>query len=152
MGIILVVDDEPVVRGFLCDLLEDENQVLSAQNGQEGLLIAQSTKLDLIITDLEMPIMNGQEMVKILRSQSRFSNLPIIAISSRFLIPTDKLNMLSLGANYCLPKPVNSNILQKLIRKLLKETSEYLPLDIANSELVNMAFLLEKQQSLNLEQ
>lgn len=128
MAIILVVDDESYMRGFLAELLSPEYNVLSARNGQEALLIAKSISPDLIITDLEMPVMSGLEMVKGLRQLPRQEKVPVIAISTNFHVRIEREKMLEAGADFCLPKPINIGLLNRKITQLLALNTTSLPL------------------------
>lgn len=84
MARILVVDDDAAVRGIFVAFLERSGyQVTSAQNGQEGLAQIKAGKFDLVITDLEMPEMRGDEMLlkagnfpPAIIASGRFGNLP----------------------------------------------------------------------------
>jgi CheY-like chemotaxis protein len=119
MAVILVVDDESYMRGFLAELLSPQHIVLSARNGQEALLIAQSIYPNLIITDLEMPIMSGVEMVERLRKIPSQQTVPVIALSTNFYIKEERERMLAAGADFSLPKPINIAFLQRKIAQLL---------------------------------
>ncbi|MBI4850537.1 MAG: response regulator [Acidobacteria bacterium] len=146
MAIILVVDDEVYMRSFLTDLISEKYNVLCASNGQEALLIAQSIYPDLIITDLEMPIMSGLEMVKILRYLPRQEKVPVIALSADFNIRIKREIMLNAGANFCLPKPINIGLLHRKIAQLLN-TKEIVPLSLGLGEIYRKENFLEKTKT-----
>jgi CheY-like chemotaxis protein len=76
---VLVVDDEAQMRGLLEDLLENDYEVATASNGAEALQRLQEGGVELIITDLVMPTMNGIDLVMAVRKQ--YPALKIIAIS-----------------------------------------------------------------------
>jgi CheY-like chemotaxis protein len=120
MAIILVVDDESYMRSFLTELLSENYTVLCARNGKEALLITQSIQPNLIITDVEMPVMNGIEMVKQLRQTPKQENLPVIALSTNFHLRVERELMLKSGANFCLPKPINIGLLHRKISQYLE--------------------------------
>jgi two-component system chemotaxis sensor kinase CheA len=63
-------------------LSEAGHQTFTATNGTEGLAVLAREKVDVVITDIEMPVMNGLEMAKKIRADKKFSNLPIIAVTS----------------------------------------------------------------------
>ncbi len=78
---ILIVDDDPDVRLFLSDRLEALGfEPFIATNGQEGLKIIREQSMQGILLDMEMPVMGGLEMLKLLREQS--STLPVIVMSA----------------------------------------------------------------------
>jgi CheY-like chemotaxis protein len=77
---ILVVDDDAAVRLLLCTLLERRgHSVVEAENGDEGLRYYRAAPADLVITDIQMPVMDGLQMIKELRGA--FPTVKIIAIS-----------------------------------------------------------------------
>lgn len=80
---ILIVDDSAVVRGVLAkELMRSGVKVMQAENGQQALDIALSRELDLIITDVEMPAMNGIELCTSLKSNPSTQQIPIVILSS----------------------------------------------------------------------
>jgi len=81
---ILVVDDEPNIVQTLRDRLEmNEYTVFTACNGQEGLKKAQQEKPDVILLDVIMPIMNGHEMLEVLRKQPECDDISVIMLTAR---------------------------------------------------------------------
>ena len=101
---ILVIDDEEVVRNSLCFQLEDLGySVLTAANGKQGVDLFEQHRLDLVLTDLRMPGMDGFAVIKHL-SQKK-PDLPIIVISGAGRI-TEAIDALRLGADDYLVKPV----------------------------------------------
>jgi CheY-like chemotaxis protein len=81
---ILVVEDDQILRITLTDLLRLEGfSVISARDGDEGYLQAMTHQPDLVITDLNMPILDGVELVRLLRGQrGKMAGIPIIALSA----------------------------------------------------------------------
>jgi DNA-binding response OmpR family regulator len=101
---ILVVDDEERILNFLNSKLKASGyEVLTANNGVQGLEQAQAQEPDLIVLDLLMPKMDGLEMLKELRS---FSAVPVIILTARGA-DADRIKGLQLGADDYLPKPFN---------------------------------------------
>lgn len=79
---ILVVDDEPDVRGFLSDLLEDEGySVRVAENGNEAMEMIRQVKPDLILPDLLMPKGTGTDLYRMIHQKKEFGDIPVIVIS-----------------------------------------------------------------------
>ncbi|MCE7915057.1 MAG: hybrid sensor histidine kinase/response regulator [Nitrosomonas sp. PRO4] len=118
---ILVVDDSLTVRKVTCRLLEREGcDVLIAKNGVEALEILQDTTPDVLLIDLEMPKMNGFELIKNVRATPRVANIPIIIISSR---TADKHQQIakSLGVNIFLGKPFKEEDLLNQLSKFIKK-------------------------------
>jgi len=80
---ILVVDDEPdLVNTVQCRLKWHRCEVITASNGKEGLEKAISERPDLILLDLNMPVMNGHEMLKRLRNHPDAKNTPVIMLTA----------------------------------------------------------------------
>ncbi len=79
----LVVEDAPVARELLCGILRAIGlRVEEATDGRQGLLIAHQTRPDIVLTDLEMPYMNGIEMVAAFRRSPDLSHVPIIVLTT----------------------------------------------------------------------
>ena len=101
---ILVVDDEERILNFLSSKLKASGyEVLTANNGLNGLEQAQAQEPDLIVLDLLMPKMDGFEMLKELRT---FSAVPVIILTAKGA-DADRIKGLQLGADDYLPKPFN---------------------------------------------
>jgi PAS domain S-box-containing protein len=80
---ILVVEDNPDMREYLRGILSRGHAVRLAQNGQEGLEMVRQQQPDLIISDVMMPKMNGEQMVEELRRDQNFANIPIIMLTAK---------------------------------------------------------------------
>jgi CheY-like chemotaxis protein len=81
--IILVVEDDRQLRKALVTTLEGQGyKVISAQDGEEGLKLAQIKSPTLLILDLLMPKMNGQEMLKLLRKNPKTKQIPVIILTN----------------------------------------------------------------------
>jgi CheY-like chemotaxis protein len=114
---ILIVEDHPDTQQGLKQLLQLYGfHVLTANNGQQGLMKASAHLPDLIITDVMMPVMDGIEMVRQLRSSNAFRHTPIIVVSAYI---TKAAEALQVGANDVLPKPLNPDLLIQRIETLL---------------------------------
>ena len=86
---ILVIDDEELMLTFLKDLLEAEGyEVLTATNGAEGLALFESDPVDLVITDIIMPVKDGLDTILELKKKS--PDFPVIAISAGGNIPKER--------------------------------------------------------------
>ena len=80
---ILVIDDDKLIREGLSALLKSAGQaVIEAADGKEGLAAAQANKPDLIVTDLRMPNMSGQEMIEAIRADAEISSTPIVVLTN----------------------------------------------------------------------
>jgi signal transduction histidine kinase/CheY-like chemotaxis protein len=116
---IIVVDDRWENRSVISNLLEPIGfEMIEAQDGQEGLDKIYELRPDLIICDLAMPIIDGHEVIKKLRQENLFQNIPII-VSSASVFETDRQKSIDAGANDFIPKPIQSHILLNSIKQLL---------------------------------
>lgn len=80
---ILVIDDDKLIREGLAALLKNAGQnILEAADGKEGLATALEQHPDLIVTDLRMPNMSGQEMIEAIRADEAIKNTPIIVLTN----------------------------------------------------------------------
>jgi CheY-like chemotaxis protein len=98
---ILVVEDDPFIRDLMAMALEDEgHQVIGAPNGVDALEILEERTPDLILLDLNMPVMDGVAFARALRARQR--DVPLVLVSARPDLPEVAR---SLGAAGALPKP-----------------------------------------------
>ena len=82
---VLVVEDEPDMTMIITHFLQHAGyEVLTAANGKEGIEKAASEKPDLILSDTQMPVMNGWEMLEELRKQPRTKHIPVIMVTGRY--------------------------------------------------------------------
>ncbi|MEO1373812.1 MAG: response regulator transcription factor [Cyanobacteria bacterium J06635_10] len=126
---ILVVDDDLGTRLSIGDYLELSGyKVLTANDGEEGLLMVNKHHPDLIVTDIIMPHVNGYELVRRVRQQARFRLLPVILLTARTKTQERILGYQS-GCDLYLPKPFELEELAAAIGNLLERSriiqSEY---------------------------
>ena len=115
---ILVVDDEPPIRRLLRTSLASQGfQIIEAATGGEALVEVEQAQPDLIILDLGLPDISGQEVIRILREQG--SSIPIVVLSSRADEP-GKVEALDLGADDYVTKPFAAGELLARIRTALR--------------------------------
>ncbi len=118
MNTILVVDDEPNYLIVLSELLKDEGfEVFSAQNGKKAFDIVLNTDLDLVITDMQMPVMDGLELIKAVKSHNK--DLPIIMITAYGEVEKAVKAMQAGAFNY-LTKPFENDELVVSIKKAIE--------------------------------
>ena len=102
---LLYVEDEKIIRDELVEILEEEvSEIYVAKNGEEGLALFKEHKIDLVITDIRMPIMDGLKMSRAILDIN--ANMPII-ISSAFNDTEYLMESIKLGIHYYLLKPIN---------------------------------------------
>mgnify|MGYP001774252670 FL=1 len=117
---ILIIDDEPQIRRFLTISLESQGyQIIEAESGRRGLEQLALEQPDLVVLDLGLPDVDGQQVLKDLRG---FSDLPVIVLSVRNS-EKEKVQALDSGANDYVEKPFGVKELLARIRAVLRSTS-----------------------------
>ena len=116
----LVVEDSPPMRKMIVFALSRirELRVVEADDGVDALRRIAATKFDIIITDINMPILDGLKLVKRLRADEAYREVPIIIITTEGA-EEDRERGLALGANAYISKPIQSSHLIKTIGELL---------------------------------
>ena len=118
---ILVVDDSEIVRNLHSFIFKSMGyDVIDASNGYEALEKLYQDEFDLIATDVNMPKMDGIMLVKEIRKEERYKDIPIIIISTESEAK-DKQIGFSAGANIYIVKPVNEDTLIMNTKMLLHE-------------------------------
>lgn len=120
---ILIVEDEPTALDGLAHLLEDEGYAtLKARDGLEGLALFGRERVDLIISDIRMPHLDGLEMIHRLRQSPLGQDVPVIVLSALEETP-DRVTGLDTGADDYLGKPVEADELLARVRAHLRRSS-----------------------------
>ena len=117
--VILVVEDIADVREFIRTSLGEKYQIIEASNGKEGLEKILEEEPDLIISDVMMPVMDGLEMTRQLKTDMKTCHIPVILLTARATLE-HKLEGLEEGADSYIPKPFNSRHLEIRVKKLLE--------------------------------
>ena len=119
---ILVAEDSPTMRYLIASTIAalGDFTVIEAGNGFEALRILPQEKVDLVITDINMPDINGLELVSFIRQSPNYRTTPLFIISTEGSA-RDREKGMSLGANAYLVKPFAPEELQSLIRQYLGE-------------------------------
>jgi signal transduction histidine kinase/ligand-binding sensor domain-containing protein/DNA-binding response OmpR family regulator len=115
---ILIVEDNVELRNYLKNELKKEYKVLVAENGQVGLELALQKLPDLILTDVIMPVMNGLELCKNIKSNLKTSHIPLMMLSAKALVK-DRLEGIDSGADMYLSKPFDMDILRSSLVQLI---------------------------------
>lgn len=117
---ILLIEDDKLCRSIICQVfLTKSYQVITAENGQVGLRLAAELEPDLIISDMYMPYLDGDEVLKQLRANVKTANIPFILLTAEE-DSNKRSYALQLGANDYLAKPFNSKTLLKAIERQLE--------------------------------
>jgi two-component system chemotaxis response regulator CheY len=117
---ILIAEDSPTMRSLIVSTIAamGEYETIEAANGFEALRILPREKVDLIITDINMPDINGLELVSFIRNNETYRRTPLFIISTEGS-ERDREKGLTLGADAYLVKPFAPHQLQELVRKYL---------------------------------
>jgi two-component system chemotaxis response regulator CheY len=116
----LVVEDSPPMRKMIVFALSriKDLAVVEADDGVDALRRLSGTKFDIIITDINMPILDGLKLVKRLRADEHYQDVPIIIITTEGAAE-DRQRALALGANAYITKPIQAPVVIKLVREIL---------------------------------
>ena len=116
---LLIVDDSESIRELVCYNLKDAGyNVIKAVNGQDGINKLTS-EVKLIISDVNMPIMDGITMVKNIRNNSNYKHLPIIMLTTESQLEIKNAARLA-GATAWIVKPFDENKLLEVVKKFLR--------------------------------
>ena len=118
--LILVVEDHNEVRHFVKGLLDKDFEVITARNGQEGLQIAIEQVPDVIVSDVNMPEMDGFEMARLLREEDVVNHIPVIFLTARDE-DVDRMQGWEEGAQAYLTKPFNEDELLQVCHNMLEQ-------------------------------
>jgi two-component system, chemotaxis family, chemotaxis protein CheY len=115
---ILITEDSPTMRSLLVSTIEtlEGYEIVEAASGFEALRLLPREKVDLIITDINMPDINGLELISYVKNNPNYRNIPLFIISTESS-EKDREKGLALGADEYLVKPFNPTKLQELIRR-----------------------------------
>jgi len=117
--IILIVEDNSDVREYIKESLGEDYQVEEAVNGEQGVRKAENIIPDLIISDIMMPKMDGNELTRILKNDEKTSHIPIILLTAK-TEQDSKLEGLATGADDYLVKPFDTEELQIRIKNIIE--------------------------------
>jgi DNA-binding response OmpR family regulator len=116
--VILLVDDNPEILDFISDDLSDKYSVIKALNGQEALDMIGIENIQLIISDVMMPGIDGFELCKTIKTNFDYSHIPIILLTAKNTLQS-KIEGLEVGADAYIEKPFSPEHLQVQIANLL---------------------------------
>jgi two-component system chemotaxis response regulator CheY len=115
---VLLVEDSPTMRSFVATALEDAGDVelIEAASGFAALQALPGARFDLVISDVNMPDINGLELIRFIRSNPAHAKVPLVMISTDGR-ERDRERCMSLGANGYLVKPFRPEVLIEEIRR-----------------------------------
>ncbi|MEK6776129.1 MAG: response regulator [bacterium] len=117
---ILIVEDSPTMRQLIIFSLKriSDCNLVEATDGVDGWKKLSGQNFDLILTDINMPVMDGLKLVSLIRSDEKKKNIPIIIITTEGA-EEDKKRGLALGANDYIAKPIQSHTLLEVVKKYI---------------------------------
>lgn len=118
---VLVVEDSPTMRRIITNALQRIGfaDIIEAENGVDALNKLEGQKIDLVVTDWNMPEMNGAELVKVLRSMPELEDVPIVMITTRGM-RDDVMTAMKLGVNGYVIKPFTPDVLKAKLESVMK--------------------------------
>jgi CheY-like chemotaxis protein len=116
---VLVIEDNEELLHLMVKLLEREYQVLTAGNGKDGITIIENEDVDLIVSDIMMPEMDGIEFCKHIKNELEYSHIPVILLTAKNK-EEDRAMAYESGADGFISKPFNLAVLHARIKNLLK--------------------------------
>ncbi|NOY13198.1 MAG: response regulator [Deltaproteobacteria bacterium] len=121
---IIIADDSATARMFIRRCLEiiglGDAEIVEAEHGKEALAAAKEKPTDLLLTDLNMPVMDGETLVKWVKSSPKLCDLPIVVITSAGN-PAKEAQLLELGAHQVINKPVSPPVMLAALEQFIKE-------------------------------
>lgn len=115
---VLIVEDNKEMSAFIADEVNDNYNILIAANGSEALDLLKKQSVQLIISDVMMPVMDGFALLRQVKSDIEFSHIPIILLTAKNTMQS-RLEGLELGADAYIDKPFSTNLLMAQISNLL---------------------------------
>ena len=117
----LVVEDSPTMRQLIVFALKriPGLEVVEASDGVDALKKLPDGRFDVMLTDINMPIMDGLKLISLMKSNPTYKDIPVVVITTEGA-SEDRERALGLGANEYLTKPIQANRVLSVVRELLK--------------------------------
>jgi len=116
---VLVVDDNPVSRELIREVLEDSSlMVLEAENGAEALKKIADEKPDIVLLDIQLPIYDGYEVLRRVRTILKLDKLPVLAVTA-YAMKEDFEKALAAGFDAYITKPIDAAALRVQVERIL---------------------------------
>jgi two-component system cell cycle response regulator DivK len=122
MTTVLVVEDNLMNLELLVQLLDDDYDILTARDGQEGIDLARTSLPDLIVMDLSLPVLDGWHATRILKDDAVTAAIPIIALTAHAM-PGDAERAREAGCDDVLTKPIDEDLLFSTLARHLGASS-----------------------------
>ncbi len=119
---ILIVEDSPTMRQLLVFALKRlrNTEITEAQDGMDGLRKVTADDYDLALIDINMPVMDGLKLIRMIRDEDSLKKMPIVVITTEGA-REDRERALDLGADEYLTKPIQANRVLQVAKSLLKQ-------------------------------
>ncbi len=118
---LLIIEDDEINREFLTEILKERYQILTAENGREGLNVLKKRGKDIaaVLLDIQMPVMNGFEFLEYVGQDSVYSKIPVVVTTVLDSVGDEK-RCLELGASDFIVKPYNQVIVQLRVENVIR--------------------------------
>jgi two-component system chemotaxis response regulator CheY len=118
----MIVDDSPSMRAFVRRVIDlsgfEVDTCLNAGNGAQGLALLEQQAVDIILTDINMPEMNGEEFLRRIEEHDKYRTIPVVVISTD-ATENRKQRMIQLGAKGYISKPFSPEALRRELERVL---------------------------------
>lgn len=116
----LVVEDSPAMRQLIVYAVKrlKKLEVEEAQDGVEALKLLSAEKFDILLTDINMPMMDGLKLLGLIRQDEIHGNIPVVIITTEGAL-ADREKAMALGANAYITKPIQATQVVECVRRLL---------------------------------
>jgi two-component system chemotaxis response regulator CheY len=120
---VLIVEDSPTMRQLLVFALRrlKDVEIVEAQDGMDGLRKVSSDHFDIALIDINMPVMDGLKLIRLMRDEETLKQIPIIVVTTEGA-DEDRERALALGANEYLTKPIQANRVLAVVKDVLKDS------------------------------
>jgi two-component system, chemotaxis family, chemotaxis protein CheY len=120
---LLVVEDSPTMRQLIAFTLRRLQgcRILEAVDGVDALKKLTTDRVDIVITDINMPMMDGLKLVSVIRGDPKMKSLPVVIVTTEGA-DEDRKRGLALGANAYIPKPIQPSDLLRTVTSLLESS------------------------------
>ena len=117
---ILIIEDVAFNLDLLVQLLEDDYQLVTAGDGEKGIELAKNESPDLILMDMSLPVVDGWEATRRIKSDAASKKIPVIGLSAHAM-DGDREKALASGCDEYLTKPIDEDLLVKTLNKFLAD-------------------------------
>ncbi|NQV72189.1 response regulator [bacterium] len=132
--VVLIVEDNKDVREYVASILQSTYRIVEASDGAEGLEKTVLISPDLVISDVTMPVMDGTEMCRRIKTDKRTDHIPVLLLTARASFE-GKISGLEVGADDYMAKPFNAQELLIRVRNLIKIRAQDKELKVLNEDL-----------------